>query len=69
MEIFIGIMWGDGDCMKIIVIVFDIMGMIWEDNVVLYKDMIFLNIINLWLIKDDEFGVNVFGLIDFNKMM
>lgn len=43
-------MWGDGDCMKIIVIVFDIMGMIWEDNVVLYKDMIFLNIINLWLI-------------------
>lgn len=50
MEIFIGIMWGDGDCMKIIVIVFDIMGMIWEDNVVLYKDMIFLNIINLWLI-------------------
>lgn len=69
MEIFIGIMWGDGDCMKIIVIVFDIMGMIWEDNVVLYKDMIFLNIINLWLILDDEFGVNVFGLIDFNKMM
>lgn len=67
-ETFTGITWGDGDRMKITVTAFDIMGTTREDNVVLYKDMTPPNITNLWLTQDDELGVNVFGLIDFNKM-
>lgn len=67
-ETFTGITWGDGNRMKITVTAFDIMGTTREDNVVLYKDMTPPNITNLWLTQDDELGVNVFGLTDFNKM-
>lgn len=54
--------------MKITITAFDIMGTTKEDSIILYKDTTPPNITNLWLTKEDELGVAVFGFTDFNEM-
>ena len=68
LETFTGISWKNGDRMKITITAFDIMGTTKRDNIILYKDTTPPNITNLWLTKEDELGVAVFGFTDFNEM-
>lgn len=68
LETFTGLSWSDGDRMEITITAFDIMNVTKEDQVTLYKDTTPPQITDLWLTKEDELDVAVFGFTDFNKM-
>lgn len=63
------LVWFDGDRVDIIVWVVDIFDKILDEIVIIYKDVIFLVIENLWLIRGDRLNISVYSLEDFVEMM
>lgn len=62
------VIWVDGNKLVVIVKVIDVLGKILEEEVIVYYDVTFLVIEDLWLIRGDRLNVSVYRLEDFVEM-